>query len=211
MGKKGLFIAFEGIDGCGKSTQSWLVGRYLSDLSKYNHIVMTREPWQDQDIRKILKEDENPYSQANKLAHLFVEDRKAHVSELIMPKLAKGVHVISDRYSFSTLAYQQAQGIALPDLLKMHKGLPIPDIVFIVDIPVKEAVKRMKKDLKRKTEQKFEKNFEFIQKLRNNYLNLATLRRHRVILIDGRKRPQDIFEKQIKPIIDKIYAERISE
>lgn len=203
--KRGLFITFEGIDGCGKSTQAWLLGKYLSDLSKYNHIVMTREPWRNPDIRKILREEEDPYSQAKKLAWLFVEDRKEHLRELIDPKIKKGVHVISDRYSFSTLAYQQTQGVPLQDLIAMHKGLPIPNIIFIVDIPVKVAIERMKKDYKRTTEQKFEKDEKFMGKLRKTLLSLADLGRHKVIIIDGTKSPSEIFEKQVKPEFDKFY------
>jgi len=144
--KKGKFIVFEGIDGCGKSTQAWMLGKYLFELNKYNHVIMTREPWKNQDIRKILKEDEDPYSEAEKLARLFIDDRKQHVEKLIKSNTRKKIHVISDRYSLSTLAYQQAQGVPLNKLLKMHKGLLIPDIIFLIDISVKVALQRMKKD-----------------------------------------------------------------
>jgi len=193
--KRGLFIAFEGIDGCGKSTQAWMLGKYISELNKHNHVIMTREPWRNQNIRKILKENEDPYSEAKKLAKLFVDDRKQHVEELIKPNIRKIIHIISDRYSFSTLAYQQTQGIPLNELLKMHKGLLIPNIIFIIDIPVKTALQRMKKDSIRKTEQKFEKNQEFIGKLRQSYLNLKDLENHKVILINGNQSPEKVFEE----------------
>ena len=206
--KRGLFIAFEGVDGCGKSTQAWKLGKYLSNLSKYNHIVMTREPWKDKKIRKMLRETDDPYSQAIELAKMYANDRRDHVKELIIPELMKGAHVISDRYSLSMLAYQQTQGIALKELLAMHKGLPIPDIIFIVDIPAKAAIKRMKKDAERdkKKEHKFEKDAKFIEKLRKNYLNLAKeLKNHNIVVIDGRKSSDEIFEKQIKPAFEKVY------
>ncbi len=203
--KRGLFIAFEGIDGCGKSTQVRKLIEHIYAIDKHNHIVMTREPYKNQDIRKILHEDEDPYSQAEKLAHLFVSDRKNHIKELIIPSINKGIHVISDRYSFSTLSYQQAQGVELWKILEMHKGLPIPDIIFLVDLPPKIAMKRMAKDNKRKKEHKFEKNLEFIEKLRKNYLNLTTLNNHNVVVIDGSKSINHIFEKQIKPAFDKFY------
>jgi len=206
--KRGLFITFEGIDGCGKSTQTWLLGKYISGLNKYNHIIMTREPWRDINIRKILRESDDPYSEAEKLARMYIKDRRNHVLSLIGQKLSKGLHVISDRYSFSTFSYQQAQGIPLKKLIEMHKGLLIPDLVFIVDVPVSVAVKRMKKDLKsevRKAEQKFEKDKDFMEKLRKNYLELANLDQHRVIIIDGTKSINEIFEKQVKPAFDKFY------
>jgi len=208
--KRGLFITFEGIDGCGKSTQVWKFGKYLAELSKYNHIVMTREPWKNENIRKMLRETDNPYSQAKELAKMYVEDRKKHVQELIIPKIENGLHVVSDRYSFSTLAYQQAQGIPLSELLEMHKGLIIPDVIFIIDVPSKVAFKRMHKDSKRGNgkENKFEKDLKFMEKLRANFTELAKLPNHNVVVIDGTKSPEEIFEKQIKPAFDKLYNSR---
>jgi len=203
--KKGLFITFEGIDGCGKSTQVRMLAKYILELSKYNHVLITREPYKDARIRDILKKDDDPYSQAVHLAELFVNDRKEHISKIINPNLIKGMHVISDRYAFSTLAYQQTQGVPLVRLMDMHKGLPIPDIIFIVDVPANIAVKRMQKDKKRQEEQKFEKNRDFIEKLRKTYLKLAKLPNHNVVVIDGTKRIGEIFEKQIKPAFDSFY------
>lgn len=203
--KKGLFITFEGIDGCGKSTQAKTLHNYIFSLSKYNHCVLTREPYQDEEIRKKLKLHEDPYTQARELAEMFVADRRRHLLELVIPNLRQGLHVISDRYSLSTLAYQQTQGMLLSELLKMHEGLSIPDLTFIVDVPVDVAIKRMKKDRGRKEEQKFEKNIEFIEKLRANYLGLTRVKHHNIAVIDGRKKPQEVFEKQIKPAFDNLY------
>lgn len=209
--KRGLFIAFEGIDGCGKSTQARKLAKHILELNKYNHILITREPFRDTKIRKILREDDNPYSQAYELAKLYTEDRKKHVKEMIIPNLKIGNHVICDRYSFSTLSYQQAQGIDVVDLLNMHKGLPIADVIFILDVSENTAMKRMKKDKKRMTEQKFEKDKNFIKKLRHNYLELAeNLEGHNVIVVDGTKSINHIFEKQIKPAFDKLYKKYIS-
>jgi len=209
--KKGLFIVFEGIDGCGKSTQVWKLGKYLAEINKYSHTVMTREPWQNPNIRKLLRETDDPYADAMKLTELYINDRKRHVNDLIIPRLAGGLHVISDRYSFSTFAYQQTQGIKLQKLIEMHRGLLIPDIIFIVDVDPKIAVKRMKNDRKRSTEQKFEKNLEFMQKLRKNFLNLPKqLENHNVVIIDGSKSAEDIFEKQVKPAFDKLYNSKFA-
>ena len=83
MVKKGLFIAFEGIDGSGKSTQAKMLADYIISLNKYNHVLRTREPYQDQNIRKILQQEEDPYSQGIKLAMMFTDDRRNHVNKLI--------------------------------------------------------------------------------------------------------------------------------
>ena len=207
MMQKGLFIVFDGIDGCGKSTQVWKTAKYLSDKSKYNHIVVTREPYKNTEIRKILFEEEDPYTQARKLAQLYVEkDRMPHVDELIKPSLEKGFHVVSDRYSTATFAYQQAQGIAFDELIKMNYGIPIPDITFLVNVPVKTAVERMKNDRTRKAEQKFEKNIEFLEKVRQNYIDLTNnLPEYNFVIIDGTKSIDEIFELQIKPKLDELW------
>lgn len=78
---KPLFIAFEGIDGCGKSTQVHGFVQYLASLNKYYHVFFTREPFELREIRQILREDSDPNSQARKLAELFVQDRKEHVKK----------------------------------------------------------------------------------------------------------------------------------
>jgi dTMP kinase len=207
--KRGLFITFEGIDGCGKSTQAKMLADYIFNLSKYNHVLKTREPFESRDIRKILQADPDPYSQGLKLAEMFVEDRKAHLKELIIPSLEKGVHVVSDRYDFSTLAYQQTQGIELTKLIKMHEGLLFPDITFIVDTSVEIAIERMKKDLSeggRETEQKFEKHKGFMEKLRANYINLPYQINGRLIYcINGEPPVKEIFELRVKPFFDSLY------
>lgn len=206
--KKGLFIAFEGIDGCGKSTQIWLLSKYLFELDKHNHITITREPYKDTEIRKILFEEKDPYSKAKKLAEMFIQDRRKHMKEVIIPNLKNNNHVITDRYSLSTLAYQQTQGVSLNELLEMHKGIIIPDIIFLIDVSSDIVMKRMMKDKARKSKQMFEKDKEFIEKLRTNFLDLKKLKGHNIIIIDGSKKPEEIFEKQIKPAFDKIYNSR---
>jgi len=206
--KRGLFITFEGIDGCGKSTQIWKLAKYISNLSKYNHVLVTREPYKNQDIRKILQEDSDPYSQGKKLAVMFVTDRKRHADEIIIPNIERECHVISDRYDLSTLVYQQTQGVPLQELISMHQGIITPNLTFIVDVPVEVAIERMKKDNERNVEQKFEKQKEFIAKLRQNYLDLQKqLPERRIIIIDGAPSVEDIFEKQIKPVFDKLWKE----
>jgi len=207
--KRGLFIAFEGMDGCGKTTQVWKLAKHIFNLDKHNHVIVTREPWKNRDIRKILQGDNDPYGQAGKLAHLFIQDRKSHIRHLIAPNIRTGALVISDRYSFSTLGYQQTQGFPLWKLIEMHKGLPVPDIIFLVDVPAKEAVRRMKNDKnERAKKHKFEKDIKFMQKLRQNYLKLATINNHNVVILDGTKSINHIFEKQIVPAFNEFYNEK---
>jgi len=201
--KRGLFIVFEGIDGSGKSSQVHKFVYYLAGLSKYNHILLTREPYKSREIREILRQDSDPYSQARKLAELFVQDRKEHLQEIILPNLNAGTHVVSDRYKLSTIVYQSVQGIDIKELIKMHSGLLIPDITFIIDVPVETAVERMKKDSRK--EHKFEANAEFLNKLRQKYLEMPKLLpEEKILIIDGTGSIDEVFEQVKRAFHDNI-------
>lgn len=194
LGKKGLFIVFDGPDGSGKSSQIWKLAKFISSLDKHNHLLLTREPYKTREIRQILMLDEPAEHKSEKLTELFVNDRKEHVSEFITPNLEKGIHVISDRYKYSTICYQAAQGQDICKLIEMHKEMIVPDMIFIIDIPVETAVERMKKDNIRKVEQKFEKDAKFMEKVRQNYLNLKKLfPEEKIIFIDGNKPIDEVF------------------
>ena len=208
--KKGMFIAFEGIDGCGKSTQIKKFAEYLFSKDKHNHVVLTRNPYKDTDIRGILRQDDDPLSQADKLANLFIEDRKLHAQELIIPNLEKAHFVVSDRYKFSTIAYQGAQGLSIPDLIKRHEGLPIPDITFIIDISAQDSSLRMKKEESR-NEHKFEADLIFLENVRQNYLKIKDfLPDEKIFIINGKRDIETIF-KEITGIFEKEFEEKKDE
>ena len=202
--KRGLFIAFEGIDGSGKTTQMKKFVEYLFSKNKHNHIVLTREPYQETNIRKVLFEGGNPETQAEKLAELFVQDRKKHVNDLILPSLEKGMHVICDRYKLSTIAYQAAQGLDFQKLKEMHKSLVIPDITFVIDLSASEAGERMKGEEGRKAH-KFEANLEFLEKVRENFKNSKELlKEEKILIIDGNRGADEIFI-EIKDIFEREF------
>ncbi len=195
---RGKFLVLEGIDGSGKTTQAWFLARALLNLSKYNHVIFTREPYKQVEIRKILRQDDDPYSQAEKLAFLYAEDRKHHIKELIKPNLDNGIRVISDRYLVSTLVYQSTRGADFNKLLKMHSGLPVPDLIIIVDVPAKTAKKRMKKEAR--DEQKFEKNLEFMEKLRKKYLEMPKLLPGKIVIVNGNKSVEKVHQDIMKHV-----------
>lgn len=201
--KLGRFITIEGIDGSGKSTIVKKVACALFDLDKRNHVVLTREPFiskYNKEIRHILKSAKSPNEDSAKLARLFVLDRRVHAKE-IKKQLASGFHVLCDRYKFSTLAYQWAQGISLDLLLKMHKGVLTPDLTLVVDLPAKLALKRIGKDRGRAFHEVFEKE-KFQETLRQNYLFLAKkLKRENVVIINGSRSPEAVFKDALKVIL----------
>ena len=194
--KRGVFIAFEGIDGCGKTTQIKKFVHYLFDKHKHNHIVFTRNPYKDVNIRAILREDDDALTQAEKLAELFIADRKKQAEEAIEPALGKGFFVVTDRYKLTTIAYQGAQGLDMRELAKKHDSLPVPNLTIVVDVPAQIAGERMKKDMERKTEQKFEKNLEFLENVRQNMLKSGEiLKGERILVVDGTKSPDETFSE----------------
>jgi len=141
--RRGLLFAFEGIDGTGKSTQINMLAEALKE--KGFVVITTREPTNSEygkKIRQLYVSRENTSKEEE--LRLFVEDRKLHVKELITPALEAGKVVLTDRYYLSTAAYQGAAGLDFNEILAINESFaPIPDLVFLLDIPVKEAIDRI--------------------------------------------------------------------
>jgi dTMP kinase len=165
--KKGLFIVLEGADGSGKSTHSHLLAGYL--LSKGMEVVVTAEPTKGkigQEIRKILRDEKE--ASPEELTELFTEDRKEHVEKFITPNIEKGQTVICDRFYYSTVAYQSAQGVDEHWISDLNSFVPEPDLVIVLEIESSEADIRMK-DRQREV---FE-YVEFQEKVQKKLLELA--------------------------------------
>jgi dTMP kinase len=205
--KRGKFIVFDGLDCSGKGSQAKKLHNYLFDKDKRNHVLLTREPYYSvyyDEIRKILKESKNPRDNAERLAELFVADRKEHVW-FIERDLAAGIYVVCDRYKYSTLAYQQTQGVSLQRLIVMHEGVLVPDLVIILDVPAEVAIKRLAFDKGREYKEVFEER-EFQEQLRNNFLALPNqLLEENIVIIDGDRSFEEVFE-DIKNEVNKILA-----
>ena len=141
--KKGMLIAFEGIDGTGKSTQLLQLGRYLKE--KGCRVVMTREPSDGPYGRKIreLFVNRREVELAEEL-ELFIKDRRLHVQEVIEPALRQDSIVLTDRYYFSTAAYQGAEGCDPEDIFKKNSFAPEPDAVFLLTIDPALSLERIR-------------------------------------------------------------------
>ncbi len=138
------FIVLEGIDGSGKSEQSRRLAAWLR--ARGRRVVETREPTDGEWGRRYRAwaRGETEAS-ADEVLQYFIEDRKAHVAELIEPALARGDDVICDRYVASTLAYQAAHGLAREALAAVLGacGFPEPDVVLWLRLPVLRALERL--------------------------------------------------------------------
>jgi dTMP kinase len=186
----GLFVVFEGIDGSGEDTQLDILYKKIKKWDKYQDVSATHEPWRNKEIKRKLETDKDAYSDAEEMTELYIGDRTDHTYIRILPNLAHEGIVLCSRYKMSTCAFQQAQGIPLDRLLKMHghRGIIRPDITFFLDVEREVAAKRIKS---REKQEKFERDSEFIDRVIANYRSLYELSKTdidlfgRVIKIDG--------------------------
>lgn len=200
--KKSKFITLEGPEGCGKSTHARLLFDYLR--RKRYKCILTREPGGTslgEEIRKILLNPVNKGMSPICETLLFETSRAALVEKVILPSLAKGFSVISDRFSDATLAYQGFAGKQdLKDLKIINKyatdGIK-PDLTIVLDIGVKEGLKRAKRTGREKKFFKWDrmerKRLAYHKAVREGYLKLANQEKKRIKLI---KTQEDINETQ---------------
>lgn len=192
----GKFIVFEGLDGSGKGTMLSLTARWLFSSTEYDKILLTREPTYSgagRQIRNILKSDRDPLDKAKLMLTLYLEDRKEHLEKVIKPALQLGSIVLCDRYKYSTICYQHAQGIPLERTIALHEKMLVPDLTLILDVDVDTAFWRINSD--RKTKEKFE-NKEFLEEIRQNYLQLPRLLpKENIKIIDASASIEETFTK----------------
>lgn len=208
-----MFITFEGIEGCGKTTQ---IKRIAKRLSRNGiPIITTLEPGGTsigQNIRRIVLDSHNKnLSHLAELA-LYAADRAQHIEEVIKPALDQRKWVICDRFFDATVAYQgTARGLDM-ELIRMlnekvTKGIQ-PDITFLLDCPVEVGLDRAlerNRTLSPKGQDRFEKErLDFHMKVRRGYLELARNNPKRFVIIDAtlakNEVEQEIF-KHIKPLL----------
>lgn len=194
ISNKSLFISFEGIDGCGKSTQVNL----LMDKLAHDKIdsILVREPGGtpvSEEIRQIFLKNRKDELAERTEALLMTASRAQLTKELIIPALKKGTYVIADRYKDSTVAYQGGgRNLDLDYLIRLNDfatyGLD-PDITFLIDVTIEEGNRRRNFDFPDRIEKA---GMEFQEKVRDQYFELANLFPDRFIVIDGSQSPDMI-------------------
>jgi dTMP kinase len=144
MASRGVLLALEGVDGCGKSTQAELLAAALRERGL--EVVLTCEPTDSplgQQIREYFQGADRYLSPKEEL-NLFMADRREHVAEVIEPALAEGKIVITDRYYYSSVAYQGALGLDPDRILAQNEVLSVPpDLAVILTLPVSQALARL--------------------------------------------------------------------
>jgi len=196
-----MFIAFEGIEGSGKSTQSKLLAKNLKSAGF--KVVYSREPGGcvlGNNLRKILLDSKNKDLDHRAELFLYLAARAQHVREKIMPAIQDNKIVIVDRFNDSTIAYQgYGRGFDIDFVYRLCNfacyGL-WPDVTIVLDVPVKMGIKRARlrnhlyKDL---DESRFEQeNLKFHERVREGYLALQQRDNKRIVVIDGTGTVEDV-------------------
>jgi len=187
-----MFIAFEGIDGSGKTTLSKALANFL--ISRGIKTIWTKEPYSSQLKEFVLTKSLSPWEETL----LFITDRSLHVREVIKPYLEKGFTVIGDRFYLSTLAYQGfGKGLPVEEIRKLHStvvGNIKPDITFLLDLEPEVALERVRK--RNEELSKFEK-LEFLKKVREGFLKLAE-EEPNIYILKGDKPFYELFGEILK-------------
>lgn len=202
--EKALFVTFEGIDGCGKSTQAFMTYQFL--LSRGYKVKLLREPGSTtvaERIRDILL---NKRFKMSDLTELFLYEaaRSEITSREIAPALAKGTIVLCDRFYDSTTAYQGfGRKLDIRMVKSMHKvavrGIT-PDLTFVFDLDLKTAFGRLGKSKDRLESQ----SKAFFQRVRMGFLEIARKERRRVKVIDAARPIDDVFNNVKKYLLRKL-------
>ncbi len=212
MKKTGLFITFEGIEGCGKTTQMNLLSDYLKNEGF--PVLKTREPGGTkigEKIRDILLNPDNKKMANETEILLYGASRTQHIEEIIKPALKSGKIVLCDRYADSTLAYQgfgRNMGISfIKRAYRLSLGTIQPDLTILLDLDVKAGLDRIK-NRKGGNDRIEKEKIAFHNRVRKGYLKLAKASRGRIKVVRADKRIDEI-QKEIKDIvIRKLYSKK---
>lgn len=190
----GCFITFEGIEGCGKTTQMKLLSERLSASGV--PVVVTREPGGcpiSLKIREILLDAENANMVPLTELFLYAAARAQHMAEIIEPGIKAGKVVLCDRFTDATIAYQGfGRRLDLPliqELNRLATGQVRPDLTVLIDCPVETGLSRAMSRIEAATgarEERFElESVQFHERVRSGYLELAASDADRFIVVDG--------------------------
>lgn len=200
--KKGLFITFEGADGCGKTTQLNLLKDYLEN--KGYEVIITREPGAKglgEKIREILLNYDGEVSNRCE-SFLFLADRAQNIDIIVKPAIEEGKIVLCDRHTDSTVAYQgYGRGLDIEQINMLNHiatNSTKPDLTLVFDVDIETSMQRVGNQ-----QDRMEKSGkEFFNKVRNGYLELAKQEPDRIKVIDTTKSITEV-QKDVVNIINK--------
>jgi len=185
----GKFIVIEGLDGSGKSSQVDLLVDFLKESGK--EVILTREPTMDSEagrkVKQVLKGE--IIMEPLELQALYVQDRKEHLENKVIPALKEGKFVISSRYAFSTFAYGASDGLDLYLLVKMNENFLLPDSIIIINVLPEHCIARI--EGRGEAKEHFEK-LEKLTKVNELYQKLPGMFSN-ATMIDGERPIEEVF------------------
>ncbi|MDD5225139.1 MAG: dTMP kinase [bacterium] len=199
----GKLITLEGIEGCGKSTQTRLLADCLSGRGR--KVLVTREPGgtgTGEAIRKLLLDPANAGRiDARAELLLYLASRQQLLAEVIIPALATGKIVLCDRYEDATLAYQgSGRGLGMEKIRRLIRSLPLqvrPDLTLLFDLEPEEGFRRIRKA--KKILDRFEREkLNFHRRVRAGYLRIARADKKRVKLVDASLSPPEVHRRVLQ-------------
>jgi dTMP kinase len=196
---KGKFIVVEGLDGSGKSSQVDLLIDFLKERGK--DVIVTREPTMESEsgrkIKQALKKE--IVVEPLELQKLYVQDRKEHLENKVIPALKSGKFVVSSRYAFSTFAYGYSDGLDVDLLVKLNNKFLLPDLTIVINVNPESCVARI--DGRGTPKELFEKK-EKLEKVNEIYKKLPVMFEN-VVMINGERSIGEVF-KDIKDEVGKL-------
>jgi dTMP kinase len=196
MTKKGFFICIEGLDKSGKTTQST---NLVDGLCRRGYdAIYTSEP-SDGEIGKFIRRyilQRKSRVDVMVEALLFAADRAEHTERVIKPNLREGRVVVSDRYLYSSLAYQGAAGASLSWIREINKAAVKPDLAIYLDVPVDEILRRCE------GRKSVMEHRETQEKVREIYLSLV--REGELLLVDGNKPVEEAAREIMRIVLKKL-------
>jgi dTMP kinase len=208
---QGIFIAFEGGEGTGKSTQSKLLAQWLEQEGET--VLLSREPGGTElgkDLRKILLGHETGDISPRAEALLYAADRAHHVYSVIRPALNRGEVVISDRYFDSSAAYQGAgRAINPTEVARISRWATeslYPTLTILIDLPAEIGLSRLQSRDRLESESN-----DFHERVRQEYLQIAMMDPERYFVVDGTQIVEDIHAQIIARVAELPELKRNSE
>ncbi|MDR2987822.1 MAG: dTMP kinase, partial [Nocardiopsaceae bacterium] len=205
----GLFIAFEGGEGAGKSTQARLVAIWLRDQGF--DVITTHEPGATKvgmRLRALLLDTAHTGMSPRAEALMYAADRAEHVGSVIVPSLERGAIVITDRYLDSSLAYQGAgRGLRVSEIARLNAwatGGRVPDLTILLDMPPEAGLGRRARSADRLEAEPQ----DFHERVRAGFLNLARSEPDRYLIVDA-SQPVDQVTRQIKDRVREVLPDPV--
>ncbi|MBS7615779.1 dTMP kinase [Candidatus Bathyarchaeota archaeon] len=196
MGKRGFFICLEGLDGCGKTTQAKVLVRKLKRMG-YN-ANYTAEPSLGKIGRFIRKYCLHGDKRVSSIveALLFAADRYEHVENEVIPAIKSGKIVVSDRYMYSSLAYQGATGLNLDWIRRLNEHALPPDLAIFIDVDPKTVIQRLK------PKKSVMENLETQRKVREVYMKFVD--NGELIRVNGNKSKREVADEVLSIVLDSL-------